>query len=100
LREEGGAIAPAAYRWKGRVIRLKRDDYDRWRAAYTNIANFDAELQGADDFYAQNPPKDGKWFFPVSNWLKKENAAPGSAKRATYSMASAFEEARRLRETF
>jgi hypothetical protein len=30
-----------------------------------------AELQKADDYYAETPPKDGKWFFPVSRWLAR-----------------------------
>lgn len=33
-----------------------------------------AELQAADDYYTENPPRDGKWFFPVSRWLAKANA--------------------------
>jgi hypothetical protein len=61
--------------WEGRVIRLSRRDYDRWRLAYPN-ADIDAELQAADDYYATNRPKDGNWFFAVSSWLKRANGAP------------------------
>lgn len=74
-QKAGGACAPANkdYAFKGRTIRLTRDDYDRWRNAYSFLQNFDAELTAADDYYTQNPPRDGKWYFPVSNWLKRRN---------------------------
>lgn len=74
-KKEGGAEAPTPlYAFSGKTIRLNQVDYDRWREAYYAIEDFDAELQAADDYYTANPPKDGKWFFPVSNWLKKEHA--------------------------
>lgn len=72
-KEEGGAGAQPDLAWQGRVVRLKRADYDRWRKAYPRIPDFDAALQSADDYYAENPPADGKWFFPASGWLKREN---------------------------
>jgi hypothetical protein len=80
---EGSSNAPSApttaegreVAWEGRVIRLTRRDYDRWRLAYPN-ADIDAELQAADDYYATNRPKDGNWFFAVSSWLKRANGSP------------------------
>lgn len=74
--KKGGADAPTAngkYRWKGRSGRLTETDYERWRKSYPNIPDFDAELQAADDYYFDNPPPGGKWFFRFSNWLKKAN---------------------------
>ena len=65
----GGAGAPP--KWSGRILRLNEVDYHRWRKTYHAIPDFDAELQAADDYYFENPPRDGKWFFPVSRWLKK-----------------------------
>lgn len=67
----GGADAQPDLAFLGRVIRLTRKDYTAWRATYRNIANLDAELTAADAYYADNPPKGGKWFFPVANWLKR-----------------------------
>jgi hypothetical protein len=80
--KEGGADAQPEipYRWSGKVIRLKEDDYAAWRKQYHQIPDFEAELQAADDYYAENPPKDGKWFFPVSNWLKKAHQQNPSAE--------------------
>lgn len=88
LETEKPITAPAApspdgegYAWSGRVIRLSRRDYDRWRESYPNV-EIDAELQAADDYYADKAPKNG-WFFAVSNWLKRANAqARGSLGEA------------------
>lgn len=74
-KERGGAAAPAdgKYVFAGRVARLTAEDFERWKKAYAAIPNFEAALQAADDYYADNPPPGGKWFFAVSNWLKREN---------------------------
>lgn len=68
----GASRADKKFVWQGRVIRLTEPDYSRWRQAYSAIPDFNAALQAADDYYSENPPKDGKWFFPVSNWLKRD----------------------------
>lgn len=73
-REVGRADAPTSgYVWEGRVIKLKRADYDRWKHAYPAIPDFAAALQAADDWYAENPKPNGKWFHAASGWLKNEN---------------------------
>ena len=64
---------PRSYAFQGRIIRLTQADFDRWRSTYPAIPNLTTALQLADDYYAENPPKEGKWFFPVSRWLKKDN---------------------------
>lgn len=75
IKDSGGATAPATkYRFEGKVIRLDQSQYDRWRKAYPRFKDFDAALQRADDYYAENPSPDGKWFFRVSRWLEQENA--------------------------
>lgn len=58
------------YRWSGKIIRLSEKDYDAWKSSYSSI-DIDAELMAADSYYYENPPESGKWFFLVSNWLKK-----------------------------
>jgi hypothetical protein len=88
---EGGADAPpdltvieGGYAFRGAVIRLKREDYDRWRERYPHIGaderTFIAKLETADAYYSENPPKDGKWFFPVSRWLERENGEAAERK--------------------
>lgn len=79
-KQVGGAEAPSEnvvsirrYAFEGRVIRLDQSDLNRWRESYPAIPDITAVLQSADDYYSENPPKDGKWFFPVSRWLQKEN---------------------------
>src|SRR5690606_17264884 len=70
----GGAIAPAeSLTFEGRIIRLDRKQFDRWRRSYPKIPDLTAALQRADDYYSEHPPDDGKWFFRVSRWLEKEN---------------------------
>lgn len=78
--EIGGAAAPTAtgFAFVGRVIRLDLAAFNRWHAAYPKI-NMTAELTKADDYYSENPPPDGKWFFPVSRWLAKANDDAGKA---------------------
>ncbi len=97
--DKRGAVAPAEYAWRGKVIRLKRPDYDRWRSAYPNVRDFDAELQACDDYYSTTPPKNGNLFFAASNWLKRANAAPGP-RPPKKSIADTMREARALRENF
>lgn len=86
------------YAWQGRVIRLNQRDYDQWRKSYPDIPDFDAELQAADDYYHENPPPDGKWFFPVSNWLKRANNSPSRPPGRVYDnpVADAQQQAKRL----
>lgn len=82
-KEVGGAEAPPdnvvplsrQYAFEGRLIKLSQPDLDRWRKTYSALVDIGATLQTADDYYSENPPKDGKWFFPVSRWLEKEHKA-------------------------
>lgn len=62
---------PADFAFVGKTIKLKVKDFDRWQKAYSAVPDFIAELTKADDYYTENPPDDGKWFFPVSRWLEK-----------------------------
>jgi hypothetical protein len=73
------------YAFEGSVVRLTHQSHDKWRKAYPAIADLNAALQAADDYYSENPPKNGKWFFPVSQWLKRDNdAAIQQRRRAGY----------------
>lgn len=80
-KEIGSADAPPdqvvipmrPYAFGGRIIRLDQAALDRWRKTYHSIPDIEATLQSADDYYTENPPRDGKWFFPVSRWLEKEH---------------------------
>lgn len=81
LNEEkvGGAGAPP-YAFVGKIIKLKSQQFDQWRQSYRNI-DIVASLQAADDYYSEHPPPDGKWFFPVSNWLRKDNTDAAARKK-------------------
>jgi len=78
---EGGAEAPPdnvvpivrQYAFDGSIIKLSQADLDNWRKRYSALIDITSTLQSADDYYRENPPKDGKWFFPVSRWLQKEH---------------------------
>lgn len=87
--EVGGADAPPPekvvpirrYAFEGRIAKVSQADLDRWKSSYHAIPDFSAALQAADDYYSENPPKDGKWFFPVSRWLQKEHDQWGEKMR-------------------
>lgn len=81
--EVGGAEAPTAeYAFVGRIIRLNVRDFDQWRQNYPLVPDLVGELTRADAYYADNPPLDGKWFFPVSSWLKRENDKQTQTQKA------------------
>lgn len=74
--KEEGATAPAkAYAFEGKVIRVTQDTIDEWRREYSSLSQSDvlAELRTADAYYLDHPPKNGKWFFQASAWLKREH---------------------------
>jgi uncharacterized protein YdaU (DUF1376 family) len=77
-------IQKIKYVWEGTVGRLSASDYDRWREGCRNLSEheFRRELMKADAYYATNPPKDGKWFYPFSRWLAKADAEAVEAKKA------------------
>jgi biotin operon repressor len=78
--ENKGAIK--YYAWQGLVIHPSQAQLDKWRASYPDIPDLQAVLQKADDYYAENPPPDGKWFFWVSRWLGEDNAKHAEKLRA------------------
>lgn len=74
-REEGGEKSPD-YAFAGRIIKINHSQAKQWREAFPRI-DLIAELTTADAYYSETPPKGGKWFFPVSNWLKRANEQAG-----------------------
>lgn len=65
------STAPKQLAFEGNTIRLSQQHFDKWRESFRGIEDLRAELQVADDYYTDNPPRDGKWFIPVSRWLAK-----------------------------
>jgi hypothetical protein len=84
LRANGASKngADKSYVFEGRVIRLLPAQFKNWQEAYREIPDLTATLRCADDYYAEHPPKDGKWFFPVSRWLEKENSKAAEKRQA------------------
>lgn len=73
-KEKGGADAPETeFAFVGHIVRLTWRDFERWKESYHAVPDIIAELRAADAYYAENPPKDGKWFYRVSQWLKREH---------------------------
>lgn len=69
--DRGGASRQTGeYVFDGVIVKLTADQYARWEKSFP-LARLDVELPKADAYYADNPPKGGKWFFPVSRWLAK-----------------------------
>ena len=80
-KDSGGADAQPEYAFEGQTVKLTAKDVAQWRKAYPHIVDLMAELQAADDYYTDNPPADGKWYFRVSNWLKRANNEAGEYDR-------------------
>jgi hypothetical protein len=74
--------ADKKYAFEGSIVRITTAQLENWQRAYPDLPDVLAELQAADDYYSQRPPPDGKWFFPVSRWLKNENAKRVERRRA------------------
>jgi uncharacterized protein YdaU (DUF1376 family) len=74
-KEKSSSGAPAPdLAFSGRVIRLSHEHLARWKKTYYAIPDLRAELEVADAYYFQTPTADGKLFFLVSSWLKREHA--------------------------
>ena len=92
-KEEGAGKKSKDYAFEGKIIRIDHSQADAWRRNFPKV-DLIPELTAADAYYVENPPKDGKWFFAVSNWLKRSNeraiekqsphkqSAPGKMDRA------------------
>lgn len=61
------------YAFHGKLVRLKQEQLDKWRIAFPALTDIRDEISLADEYYAEHPPKDGKWFFKVFAWLQKAN---------------------------
>lgn len=61
-----------AYAFVGKVVRLKPDQFERWRTAFPDI-DLTARLQQRDDWLATEADERTRknWFIPTSNWLAK-----------------------------
>lgn len=55
----------------GQIVRLNERDFLKWKETYYAIPDLKAELMVVDAYYAQNPPRAGKWFYVVQKWLSK-----------------------------
>lgn len=65
------------YAFDGRVVRLNRSDFDRWRDAFPSI-DLRGLLQSRDDWLSSQPDQVRKrWFTSTSSWLagKQQDAA-------------------------
>lgn len=79
-KKEGSGKPP--YAFVGKIVRLKAEQLEEWRKRFWAIKNLEGSLSAADDYYFDNPPKDGKWFFPVSKWLQRDHDAAWKARNA------------------
>jgi uncharacterized protein YdaU (DUF1376 family) len=73
----------SVYRWHGKIVRLKADDYEAWRKSYSAIPDLDAELTRIDDALASEGKIKG-WFPAASAMLAakhqklRERQQPGN----------------------
>lgn len=73
--EEGGGKPPSnSYAFFGRTIRLKPNDFDRWRRTYHSIQDMAAELTALDAWWEEQPDeKRKKWFHPTVGMLNRKH---------------------------
>jgi hypothetical protein len=82
LKKKAGRGPPALV-FEGHVVRVTAAQLECWRRNYSLVPDLMAELRHADDYFLEHPHKDGKWFFRVSAWLKREHDRRLEQKRAT-----------------
>lgn len=78
--------SPAEYAFCGSVIRLIREDYDRWRESFSAIDDFDAELRTIDAKFVDDGVN-GKWFGKAAAWLQAKNKRTYQERKAKRSGA-------------
>ena len=80
-QEEGRDAA--AYAFFGKVIKLKPDDFSRWKAHYPHIGEeLTGHLESRDAWLAtQDEQARRKWFMSTASWLAKVNADAGERLR-------------------
>lgn len=77
-------FAPDEYAFSGKVVRLTRPDFDRWKAAYGHLELM-AELEARDAWLAgpEVSAKDRKnWFASTSKYLANRNGEAAQRARA------------------
>lgn len=71
------------YPFIGKVARLNRRDYNRFRKQFHAIPDFDAALTGFDGWLSgQSPAKQAKWFGSCAPWLEKRHQEAVLAQKA------------------
>ena len=75
-----------AFAFDGAVIRLRRNDFDRWLRAYPDL-DLPAVLQARDDWLRDQPePERKRWFNSTSNFLaKRQQQERGARAEAAFS---------------
>lgn len=63
-----------AYAFDGKVIKLNKTDFDRWKTTFTGISDFEAELVARDDFLSSLPEHERKnWFHSTSAFFRNKH---------------------------
>jgi hypothetical protein len=83
-KKEEGASAPEKYAFKGKIIKLTKDDFSLWKASFSNL-DLTAELVARDAFLADLPETERRnWFVSTAAMLRNRNQiapkANGSVK--------------------
>lgn len=62
------------YVFEGECVRLNQADYDAWKGRFSNIPDFNSELQKIDDWHRGKTDAERRgWFGRASTWLDKSN---------------------------
>lgn len=69
------------FAFEGEVIRLRRNDFEKWQRAYPDV-DLMAALQARDDWMRNQPePERKRWFNSTSNFLAKRQQEQRGAAR-------------------
>lgn len=71
------------YAFIGDVIRLSHADFAKLQREFKHLnGSLRTEITKADAYYRDNPPKSGKWWFPLNKWLAKaDRDAAGESRK-------------------
>lgn len=71
------------YVFSGKIVKLNKADFDKWRASFKHLNDLPALLTSRDEFLSALPPDDvGNWFVSTAAWLANRNEKAAAEKNS------------------